>query len=120
MTGRTRLADDFEAIRARRDELAREHNEVLQGNSPDDFDDDFASEAELLQAIFGDPQKAQAHAEALEHAWMISLARHCGIELVRHPDKSWSGTVGGEPIGPYPKLSSALSAAQSLREPYRR
>ncbi len=127
----TPIIEDFEALRTRRDDLARERGRVLRLDNTDEFgaqpvpvpghlDAFFAghADAELPHALFDDPQKVDAHSEALPwygHQWVSP-----GIELVRHPDKSWSGSVDGSPIGPYPTVSLALSAAFSLREPYRR
>ena len=63
---------------------------------------------------------ALARAHALEPDLPLSWWICRGIELFRHRDESWSGIVDGHPVGPYPDLSTALSAARSLREPYQR
>ncbi len=140
-----RLADDFTEIRARRDELQREHDGALSGaildpsaapapGYPEAFLPGHA-DAELLRAIFDDPYKTAAHVEALGPVgvvvmnWSVGEVRlvGMGIELVHRfdpswagPDDYWTGTVDGHPIGRYGKLSTALSAAFSVREPYRR
>lgn len=112
----TRLADDFAEIRERVEELRREREAVQRSN-------------EVVDAPAPDPEKAAAHAEAIFSDLPISMildlfgilpgvAYRCsGIELVRGPDGSWSGTVDGHAIDPHPSLATALDVARSLRAP---
>jgi hypothetical protein len=98
----TRLANDFAEIRARRDELARERDAALNA-APADDDPEIECPVvgdDLVRALFGDPVKAHAHAEALSPgddpriAWTaLAFAIRCGrcIELTP-TEQGWTAT----------------------------
>jgi len=92
----TRIIDDFDAIRASCDELARDQAQ----EPPTELDVLADADLEFLHAIFDN-----GHGFEL---WRVGSRRRVGQEY-------WTGCFGNKPIGPFPSREIALAYIRQMR-----
>jgi hypothetical protein len=115
-----RIADRFNEIRARRDELARERDAAVAEIAEIET---AASDAELIRAIFGEPKRGACE-DTCDRFACIKYGC-CEREIgranadLRLTKQGWLVTTDGYRFGPF-QLSRALSFAKFLRRLHQR